>query len=489
MSEDNKAVIYTDGGCRPSRGIGGWAFFGYFYIDEKPKQGSGAKGMYPSACGWLDNNSKSDQNPEVTVTRYFESHGSLIPESTNNEAEIYALFKALSFVLDKKITHVSFHIDSKYVLGGIQDWMPKWRSIRFVKPDGTAVANKDLWIKTDDLYQQLLQDGVNITFSWVKGHSGDIGNDIADNLATKAILVGKKGIDYQNIDEIDSKGYFNIDNSTHPFISHNRLVFNDTDPVLVKNGLYQYQLVELGKSVEDSLLGKRMTDTTFSVIYLPEKIEVFEVVRNYYQSLCKTKMGIISVGRLDNILKPSNYKDLLLKNGLFLQQEYPRQDLYDYQLNPMVVEIKPPGLSLRVAEEYALLDLILDSFLLYKQGNCPKTIRFTLMTSELFDYEVIGKKKPKVKLKKHIDSTLKHIDVMVDYYHPSGDNKDKLRLLMGTDLIKRNNLSNLADESTQVYVVTWPESELAYRYATIIEYQGAVGIWCSNYANVKPVLL
>ena len=75
------AVVYTDGGCRPSRGIGGWGFHGYTYTNDTPKQGSGCKAGYPSCKGYIvTDKSKNPDCPPVTPIQYVDGWGSLIPE-------------------------------------------------------------------------------------------------------------------------------------------------------------------------------------------------------------------------------------------------------------------------------------------------------------------------------------------------------------------------------------------------------------------------
>ena len=72
--------------------------------------------------------------------------------------------------------------DSRYVKDGITDWIKKWKLNNWKTSSKKSVKNKDLWLKLD--YEISRH---NINWNWVKGHSGDHGNERADYLATSAI--------------------------------------------------------------------------------------------------------------------------------------------------------------------------------------------------------------------------------------------------------------------------------------------------------------
>jgi ribonuclease HI len=74
--------------------------------------------------------------------------------------------------------------DSTYVVNCFRDkWYEGWRRRSWKNTQGKPVANRDLW---EPLFDLVLADGVDVRFSWVKGHSGDEMNDLVDSLATEA---------------------------------------------------------------------------------------------------------------------------------------------------------------------------------------------------------------------------------------------------------------------------------------------------------------
>ncbi len=141
MSEP--VIIYTDGACRGNPGKGGW-------------------GVILRYKGTIK-----------------ELHGGE-RETTNNRMELMAAIQALEAL--KKPCVVHLHIDSKYVLDGITKWLPNWKKAGWKTAAKAPVKNEDLWRRLDAAIQPH-----TIDWRWVKGHSGNIGNDRADALANLGI--------------------------------------------------------------------------------------------------------------------------------------------------------------------------------------------------------------------------------------------------------------------------------------------------------------
>ncbi|MDO8908848.1 MAG: ribonuclease HI [Pseudohongiella sp.] len=136
--------IYTDGACKGNPGKGGW----------------GALLRYRD------------------VVRELYGAEQL---TTNNRMELTAVIKALE-ALKRPGLSVRLFSDSRYVLSGIEEWMPAWKARGWKTSSRKPVLNQDLWQRLDELSQQH-----KIEWRWVKGHSGDIGNEKADELANRAI--------------------------------------------------------------------------------------------------------------------------------------------------------------------------------------------------------------------------------------------------------------------------------------------------------------
>ena len=136
-------IIYTDGACRGNPGKGGW----------------GAILRYKG--------------------KIKELHGGE-QDTTNNRMELMAAISALEAL--KKPCVVHLHIDSKYVLDGITKWLPNWKKKGWKTASKAPVKNEDLWRRLDEAIKTH-----DIDWRWVKGHSGNIGNERADALANLGI--------------------------------------------------------------------------------------------------------------------------------------------------------------------------------------------------------------------------------------------------------------------------------------------------------------
>ena len=142
----NKEIIqmWTDGACSGNPGNGGWGVF----------------------IKLVDGN-------QIKLSGHEQY-------TTNNRMEMLAVIEGLKYL--KNYSSVIIHTDSKYVLEGITNWITNWKQNNWKSSNKKDVKNKDLWIELDTLVNKF-----KIEWKWVKGHSGNVENDIADLLATTAI--------------------------------------------------------------------------------------------------------------------------------------------------------------------------------------------------------------------------------------------------------------------------------------------------------------
>ena len=100
--------------------------------------------------------------------------------TTNNRMELTAVIEALSAL--KRPASVAIYTDSAYVKNGIGEWIRNWKARGWRTADNKPVKNVELWQRLDDQVQQH-----QVSWHWVKGHSGDPGNERADALANKGV--------------------------------------------------------------------------------------------------------------------------------------------------------------------------------------------------------------------------------------------------------------------------------------------------------------
>ena len=143
MNKTEKVQIFTDGACKGNPGPGGWGAILRFQDNEKEING-------------------------------------YKPLTTNNIMELMAVIESLKAI--SKPFKIEITTDSKYVKNGITSWIHNWKKNGWKTAAKKPVKNKELWIELDHLIQKH-----NVSWKWVKGHSGHIENERADELANEAI--------------------------------------------------------------------------------------------------------------------------------------------------------------------------------------------------------------------------------------------------------------------------------------------------------------
>jgi len=139
----NEVEIYSDGACRGNPGPGAWA--AVLRYQEHEKRLSGA-----------------------------ERH------TTNNRMELMAAIQALEAL--HRPSKVCLYTDSQYVQKGITQWVENWKRNGWRTTNSSPVKNVDLWQRLDAVCLRH-----QIDWRWVRGHAGNSGNELVDQLANTAI--------------------------------------------------------------------------------------------------------------------------------------------------------------------------------------------------------------------------------------------------------------------------------------------------------------
>lgn len=149
-------AIFADGACRGNPGPGAWATI------------------------------IQDAKAQVIL----KSSGVDMP-TTNNKMELEGVIRGLKGLIEKWIEEgmsdrespVFVYSDSKYVIEGIDKWVPGWKARGWKKADNKEPENLLLWQELD----QLRNNFDKVTFLWVKGHAGHPQNEMCDKMANLAL--------------------------------------------------------------------------------------------------------------------------------------------------------------------------------------------------------------------------------------------------------------------------------------------------------------
>ncbi len=140
--------MYTDGACSGNPGPGGWGALLLF----------------------------GDHRRELSGGE---------PETTNNRMELRAVIEGVRAL--KRRIPVTIYTDSTYVMKGMTEWIEGWKAKGWKTAARKPVKNEDLWRELDAILA-----GHEVEWRWVKGHSGDPGNEAADALARAGIPQGNR---------------------------------------------------------------------------------------------------------------------------------------------------------------------------------------------------------------------------------------------------------------------------------------------------------
>lgn len=146
--EDRALIeVFADGACEPNPGPGGWAFVVYRNGTEE-HSASGAD-----------------------------------IDTTNNRMELTAALRALEWIgANVGPSKANLYSDSQYVVKGCNEWRHRWRA-RGWRKNGADIPNADFWRRLDAALE-----ASPLRLIWVRGHSGIVGNERADSLASEALV-------------------------------------------------------------------------------------------------------------------------------------------------------------------------------------------------------------------------------------------------------------------------------------------------------------
>lgn len=476
------AIVYCDAGYLMHSKLAGWGVHAYTFLPEEPKRGTGNPKVVPTELGYQFTDKAGSK---VTVVNYHDLIGGNAVMGSNNEAELWALYEALKWMEEHpELKHVKIFSDSRFVVQGTTQWVDKWAKRGWVGSTGEPIKYRPTWEKVKNLYEKLKAHCDTLTLEWIKGHNGHPGNDRADTLATRGLALSQKKLGDIR-EERDAAGYWNQKSEVPRILQAPRWYFSTTEEDFVEEdtGHHVYYVGTHGtKDKEDDLPGKRYADNFLGVCLVTEPDPIMEALRKSAIKRDSVKRGRLMIGHLDSIFSARIYNEVRTYGTTFLLEGQERLDTVNSDKTPVLVEQTPVGLGFRKASVWQSLRKTLKNI-----RNGDKYFVLTDITDLIYeDKDTKGNRK----LKPLVTQITKYIDVK-PVFNLEKDNAEpkpyeaKVRLILGSDIISRNQLAALGPDVKSVKVVTWRESDKVGRYATMLELEnGDVGLWARFESNI-----
>lgn len=458
-------VLSTDGGCRPNPGFIGIGINGYIYdiasigskTNDKPST------AIPTTKGYIENELKN-KYPEAELVKplyAIDCCYSYIEPGTNNTAELQAIVNALHLTCrfskdNLPISKLILRIDSEYAIGCLNKLLNK-------QPPETF-SNLNLDILTE-MFAIVNSIDFEIEIIKVAGHSTDVGNHIADILATIGVYKSKKGIEEAIENIVEYKNEWSKDETISPLLNFKQLFF--TNAVKDESLPSVYAILDYKK---DMLIGEKTPKATFGYIAMKEPVKMIdETIKAFTESSCNNT--IISTIDLKALYSRNTSKFFkMLGNDIFIYKTY--NTMYDMEKTPIVYNIHPAGLANQAMDKVMMMSNILNDYYLYK-ANSKSLGNFIDITDMVYKKETDKKGKLKV-----------------ECILPNGCNeivyeKDDMKIILDLryDTITRNQFKQLESSNPNVYIGVYKTRGTMLNYYNIIELEnGDIGIYQNYYS-------
>jgi len=461
MAEDKtySGIFSVDGSAFPNPGDYGFGVHGYIYETATyNKNNDRPTTHYTTDTGYVvrEDMSRSDSK-EVKPTHYLDMIGGYSNIGTNNMGELLAIVEVLRYfnTSDVNVNDIIIQSDSKYAIGACNAMLAgskKWNV-----PDK---PNLDILRNMSAVVDASNERGAKVTLVKVKGHSGDLGNHLADRLALLGRVNSSKGI-YGIKYNFRAGKYWKLKDDKHPFINVNHLFF--TNDTRIENS---YIIMDYPTDIE---LGKKTNESLYGVVVMKEPIPLVDNVVNAFNNNMRS-LGILSTIKVSNLTNQYH----IVNRDAFGDDVY----MFNSRSNELNVmdnlqlanHIRPAGLATQMYTKTLNLRSILDSYL----KNEPTTVRqFHDVTDVFFGKD--AKDKPVCIL----NNGARIVDVNITV----NKKQHKLPMLLGIDLIPRNNIKRLEKLNPKVTIVSDIVGGKVIEYYTVIECDDGVAIYCNFYSN------
>lgn len=505
--------MYTDGSAGPGTpGQLGMGYHGFYYdVDKEYKKSADVPNEgFPTSVGYVNPSIIYDtENAEVLKILTTTNVDSLkinpigyidgmfaVPNDKgySNDAEIKAIEQALLRVSelveenDHILKRLVIYSDSKVALGTWGHIISIYRNHNeLTKPENfdklkehieTAYAKNAE--STRIFILNMLPSLVSfmekthkpkLLLSKVKGHNGDIGNELADDLAGQARKLAINGYAVNSF-KWHTERYWKPNINKPSFLRFRQLYFiNNTNNYIDADKAYftvmNYGSIDVGKRSGDPLYGMIRMDN------IPT--EITEVMERYHKEHTNSQVLVYTVD-LDKLYKPDYAKffNAFGSDALSVHDN----DLTIMGKEPLAYPIKPAGLAKRVYDSttglIARLEIARTEAANYQNGNG----KFYFDITDLI-YEDKGKK---------LNCIIKTGSKTLDLKGFELDSKEftvNTKLVLGTDIPDRNTLKAMEGDNPKVYIMFQREGIGAYGYYIFIlsDKAKSYGVYHNMFSN------
>lgn len=517
MSNQNQhgVVLYTDGGARPNPGNAGYGVHGYFYnkVDQTDTPKATVLDHFVTESGYLLKVKKTDTDVLVEPAFYVDATYALPGIRTNNYAELSAilagykiaieLYQRVSLMDEPKTLFIL--TDSKYALQSVTQWIKLWEKNDWKKRDGSPIENIPL-MQALVTHERVLKEQygfVKIQYQHISAHVGLMGNERADELASMGV---RYSLDLQNPVHAEaadgngsttisaSKGYWTNSVERNPYMDKKRIFFNTSEEYIEPG--YYYQSDSGGS---DFIHGKRLAEAGYSVLRLKEPDPAVELVR---QRACQFSQDIVSISmvHVDQLFNKKVHSDIRRYGMSCLTAKTIVNNMGQKLFNVSYVdkvnlatEANPTALTMRCIDAFGFIEELLVFYEKKDDATVPKLPGFTCTDVTDFFYDTVANKNKKLNkthvkvLKKEMEPSKTRYPFSFSFTHNKLEITCMFPIVLGLDILPRNNLKKIEEDDPKVVLVSWLDSEVAIRYAFVIETDKALGIW-SNYFSDRVIL-
>lgn len=496
-------VIYTDGSSSGSGpGFTGGGVHGYTYKEENSKRGLGLGKWKAGTHGYFDitptKGVEDAPDESVTVQQYFDAVMSTY-FGTNNTAELKAGILGLELgarAAQQGCKRVVIRPDSEYVIKGITQYMKNWERNNWIKADGNQVKNVDLWIRAAAAKKALDDSGVPWELKWVKGHSGDPGNDAADKNASIGRVLNKASGASAKADAVNynasetAQGYWKVNvDAKVTLLQRSVIIFDSNQKMAADNSLYHVFSNGMGDGTNDlSMFGMPDESACYGIIKLNEPSEYINALVNHQHvsvpgELKDLMQGSIYAGLHSRIAFNPDTLSLYQRQGtnVFI----PRGNAGELSVmfsEGLVELLYPPKMAL---DGIGYLGVVEDIFEQYLDDKLENHVLYKTLdvTEHVYDIEKT-KKSTTYKLKEQLNSSSGKLDLLKHYpalKSPTGLNS--FILSFGSDMPRTEIVSAAAKHKPKAVVIYWEDSGSQKR-AFVLETDEGIGIWHNPWRSV-----